>query len=281
MATKKGTFDSAVLGTSTLTATPTTDAYVAGALKDANKSKIAAYPAASAGVPMVNFRKKGYKMPTPFVKEARTEESAPSSAGPSSISLYIPGGMKESIGAEWGPEDVLRTFYTSKGWMSGAGADVIGAVVDNAKQGASTPVATAGAKTGSAQSPNSLFIFQKAKGFALQFNYEIMIIDPAEGKYLLEVANSFKASTLPSIGTLLEVACLKYPDIWDISFSGLNGIGNPVIGSGGKYRNMALVQCDVGYGEGVSVMTYKDGNPIKLSIGLTFQSIELAFQPGK
>lgn len=245
------------------------------------KNQVYAYPAENAGVPMVNFTKIAYRMPTPEVDLAKIEQTGPTSAGPSAISLFIPGGIKEATGAEWGPEDVLRTWYKpgGSGTFQGITADAISGGLEALKQGAAVPIATASAVKGMAQSPNSLFLFQKAKGFALQFNYEIVLVDPGEASRLITIANSFKASTLPSMGEKSAVVYLKYPDVWNIHFIGLNGIGNPVNGTGGTYKNMALVNCEVGYGDGVSVMVYNDKNPVKMSMSLSFQSIELAYQP--
>lgn len=226
-------------------------------------------PSMGAGMPFVTFSSYKYKMPKAKVEKAEQVRDALSS-----ITLYVPGGVQEKVGGQWGPEEIISLFYGGMSFgISEAASDGLKALGNAVKS-------TASSATGLAAAPNEILVFQKASFYDMSFSYNFMPIDEKEAAAMLAAIKLFKESTLPTLAKHNDVAFLDFPPVWDIKFN-LKGAGS-MTSSDGAYMNMALVDFSATYSDGsTSVLIYEDGTPVQVTMNLTFKSIETAFKRGE
>lgn len=225
-------------------------------------------PSMGGGMPFVTFSAYKYQMPKAKVEEAEQVREALSS-----ITLYVPGGVQEKVGGQWGTEEIIPLFYGGRQF-------VLSDVVDSALKATGKAVkATASSYTGLAAAPNEILVFQKTSFYDMSFSYNFMPIDEKEAAAMLAAIKLFKESTLPTLKVDSAIAYLEYPPVWDIKFN-LKGTGSMTSGDG-AYMNMALVDFSATYSDGsTSVLIYEDGTPVQVTMSLTFKSIETAFKRG-
>lgn len=227
-------------------------------------------PAGIPGMPTVNFRSYRYMPPRADVKTSVTQMS-----GGSSITLFLPGGYNEKVGAQWGPEEIIGMAFSDQK-MSFAASDALAGLA----KAIPTVKSTAAGYLGKALAPNEILVFQKTSHFDLTFNYSFMPIDKAEAGMMLAAIDLFKKSVLPTLVFDKLVASLDYPPVWSIKVN-LKGAGAANSGDG-LYTDMALVDFSVTYSEGsTSALVYWDGTPVQASMSLAFKSIKTAYNGEK
>ena len=113
----------------------------------------------------------------------------------------------------------------------------------------------------------------------MDFTFDLLPRNSGEADAIVDIVSNFKSKILPTYGTGTGISqfMLSFPDVWHIKFSGANGIGFP--GMGDSYRDMALVSVNAAYGGGAnSALTFHDGNPVIVTLSLSFKSIKHSYK---
>jgi hypothetical protein len=116
--------------------------------------------------------------------------------------------------------------------------------------------------------PGKFLVFDSGKEITLNFNFELIPRNQGESIVIKNIVDTFKNAILP----IYDGAYLRFPDIWDIQFLGIEGPGFP--DSPKAYTAMALVGLVPSYIGGASSLTYSDGYPVGIGLQLSFQSVK-------
>lgn len=192
----------------------------------------------------------------------------------STTTLYLPSSFKENYSAKWNPEQLITAGadMTSAGLGASTG-ETIQAIGGNAGLGGI--VNTGKYMTGVTAFPGEFLTFTMADPMNMSFNYDLVARNKPEAELIQKIVQNFKLKLLPKFTGIV----LHFPDIWNIDFLNINGPGFPA--TVGSYKNLALVQCNVGYGGGAqSALSFSDGNPVIVTLELAFQSIKHSYIEG-
>lgn len=221
-------------------------------------------------MPVVLFKPFRYEAPLPS-EEGNPLPRKTDATDVDEITLYLPGGVQESIGAAWQPEQLLQ----------GAGADIgqlLAGNVLNAANNSSAHGLVASAQAfsgGGIPLPSDMLIFQHVDPMTISLNFKMIPYNQEEGQNILKIISHFKKQIMPSLAENGDFF-LRFPVIWDIYFDGIQGLGIEKYLSG-KYRGyqlMALTSCNVSFNSGVEgAAVYRDGVPVQVELSLGFQSI--------
>lgn len=185
------------------------------------------------------------------------------------IMLYLPGNFNEAYGAQWVEEDVVTALTNpSTGAVLTSGAEAL----DNAATAQFGGIMTSAKyNTGLTSFPGRLLVFKSADSVKLNFNFELIPKSAAEAKAIQSIVATFKRKLLPKYtGVLLE-----FPDVWNIQFLGIKGLGFPETPN--AYLGMALTGVVPTYLGGTSTLAYHDEHPVGVSLALSFTSIKHSY----
>ena len=192
----------------------------------------------------------------------------------STITLYLPQGFSENYSANWVDEQLVTalTDLSSVGLKASTG-EAVQAISD--KAGLQGLMNSGKFMAGVTAFPGEFLVFKKAEAVHMTFNYDLIARNAKEAEEIQKMIATFKYRLLPTFkGWYLE-----FPDIWDINFLHINGPGFPP--TVGAYNNMALIACNVAYGGGAqSALTFSDGNPVIVTLQLTFKAIKHSYIEG-
>lgn len=221
---------------------------------------------ANGKLPFVIFTPYKYDFPKPNLSKYNPPNK---NKNGDSVVLYLPGDFNESIGANWGLESTLT------GSTNSISQAIIGHITENLKGKDSKIINQAQQTFGKVPFPTDTLIFSDISPITLNFSFDMIPYNKAEGDAIVSIIKYFKRKILPQAASDSNNLVLEFPDIWDISFENINGLG---LESDKVYENMALTSCDVVYSSGTENMTvYHDNNPTQVKLKLSFQSIRKQF----
>ena len=226
---------------------------------------------ANGNLPVVRFTPHKFSFPTPSLMKITEPVKVPSSND--SVQLYLPGDFNENISSTWGLEDVYQ----------GAANSITSAAISNLVKGASSVdggklVASASLVTGKVPFPTDVMIFKSVEPMSLQFAFNMIPYNQDEGNSIVKIIKNFKKAILPTSVMGTDAVLLNFPDIWDIMFVNINGMG---LERDKIYENMCLTSCSVQYISGTeNASVYHDNNPTQVRLNLTFQSLRKQFMAG-
>ncbi len=214
------------------------------------------------GMPWVNFKPYQYVMPAVNEKALPINQVSPPDI--SSVSLFLPGDYSENIAASWSEQDVL-------GGAAEGAATVGTELLQAASKGVGPKIAaTISAATGQVSYPSDILIFDFVSPIELSFNFTMIPYNKAEGNEIINICKNFKKAVLPRLDASSDIAVLKFPAVWNITFNGIKGLG---IEKDNEYSQMALINVSVDYGSSAtSVLTFNDQNPVQIKLGLKFKA---------
>ena len=213
---------------------------------------------------------KSYKWETAIPALAVTQRplSGPST---STTTLYLPGDFSEKYGASWGEEEMALLTDGKKAGV----VEALNSAASKLELGGI--MATAKYRTGSTQFPGLFMTFKQADPTQLSFNFDMLARNKSDSSAIQQIIANFKTKLLPEFTGVI----LKYPDIWGIYFTGINGPGFPFDGNEkgvGRYMDMALVGCDVSYSGGQqSALVFSDKNPVNVKMSLSFKCVKHSY----
>lgn len=223
---------------------------------------------ANGNLPCVVFSPFEYDFPAPKLLEF-TKPNKNRSKNAKDVRLYLPADFNETINASWGIED---TFQGSTGSVF---TTMIGNVAKAVGNRDAKLVASTEQGVGKVPYPTDTQIFKAVEPATLNFSFNMIPFDKAEGDAIVNIIKNFKTNILPRATTDLKNVVLKFPDIWDITFVNINGIG---LEKDKVYESMCLIGCNVTYVSGTENMTvYNDNNPTQVRLNLTFQALRKQF----
>lgn len=215
-------------------------------------------------IPWVNFESFSYSFPSPDI--AIMKDVVKKTPTGTKISLHMPGDFTESADADWRLEDTYRSTGNMGAALT-ANAIEVGKKIGG--EDAGKVLATAKASSGKLPFPTDISIFQAINPLSFTLTFNLIPFNKAEGDTIINIVKTFKREQMPNVDGDLSNVLLKFPNIWDISFEGINGLA---YNDESKYENMALTQCSVAYisgTEGASVYSDKNPTQIKLTLGFT------------
>jgi hypothetical protein len=188
------------------------------------------------------------------------------------IHLYLPANFTENYGTQWEDTDQVTALIAE-----GAG---------NVKASAWEATYTAFEKSGVAgignafkfnkgvtAFPGKFLSFINGDPISPSFTFDLLPMNATEGTKIVNMVKYLKRTILPKFNT---GGYLEYPNIWDIQFTGIKGLGHP--DTPDHYSDMALIGVKIAYGGGEqSALIFKDGNPVNVTLTLDFKSIKHAF----
>lgn len=228
------------------------------------------FPARSdaTNAPRVRFKSQTWEVGKP---ELANTKGAKLVAGSEDVQLYLPGGFQESYKANWNREDLvtaLTDINDIRGWKA-SGYEAARTVFETKALGGLSASARYG--TGATTFPGKFLIFDSADAVTLNFNFELIPRNAGEAKQISEICKLFRRKLLP----VFNGGLLRFPDVWDIQFFGITGVGYP--DTPGEYAGMALIAVDTSYNGGTSALTFNDGHPVATELKLSFQSIKQSY----
>lgn len=221
------------------------------------------------GLPIATFYPFTYLYPKGDSLTAKSEKKV--APGVETVSLYVPGDYSESMASKWGYQELLGGASSSA--LEGMWQETANA----AKQLAGAKIASKSiAQSGNITMPMDMNIYQGPEPLSVNFKFDMVPVNKAEGDTVVSIIQNFKKSTFPlsSTGQESEDATsiiLDYPPVWDIEFNGVKGI---MLGDKPAYYDMALTKVDVSFNSGTSNLSvFYDGNPTQVTLNLSFQAI--------
>ena len=198
----------------------------------------------------------------------------PTGGNTSTTTLYLPSSFKENYSAKWNPEQLITAGVDmSAQGVKVSAAEAVSTIGANAGLGGI--VNTGKYMTGVTAFPGEFLTFTMADPMNMSFIYDLVARNKPEAELIQKIVQTFKTKLLPTFTGIV----LRFPDIWNIDFLNINGPGFPA--TVGSYKNLALVQCNVGYGGGAqSALSFSDGNPVIVTLELAFQSIKHSYIEG-
>ena len=191
------------------------------------------------------------------------------------VVLYMPQGVSENYGGQWGLENAIN--MTS--WTKALGS-LNATIADAFKKGGGSLTSGLAAKMAATPAPTDMLMYQKPVQPNLLFNYEFVPRNGDEGKAVVAIIKFFKEQSLPTYkvsGDQMPWGLVDWPSVWSIVFKSVKGPGNPR--SDNRYDDMALENVYVTYGGGAnSVLVFSDEVPVKVSVQLSFKSMMYAIR---
>lgn len=217
-------------------------------------------------LPFVIFSPYKYDFPKPNL----TKYNPPNkSGGGQSVVLYLPGDFSESVNASWGLES------TFGGSTNSIAQGILGSITEQLGRKDAKILSQSKQTLGKVPFPTDTLIFNGVEPVSLNFSFNMIPFNQAEGNAIVSIIKHFKTRLLPQASKDANNLVLDFPDIWDIKFENINGMG---LEQDKLYENMALMGCNVQYVSGTENMTvYHDNNPTQVRLNLTFQSIRKQF----
>jgi hypothetical protein len=216
-------------------------------------------------MPMITFMAYKYKLPKAKLETAKGEKEAIGDG----IQLYMPSGVSESYGGEWGFESLLNFEQGLKdigadlvGKVAAKGAEQMGGISNSVKAGFGATII-----------PSEFMIFKKPLPFTLALSFNFVPRNAKEGAAIVSIIQTFKKYSLPTIAEGDGQLFLSFPPVWDISLKNIKGTGHP--DNPGMHTDMALTNCTVTYSGGAnSALVFHDNVPVQCAMSLSFQSIK-------
>ena len=226
-------------------------------------------------MPFIRFKAYKYLCPLPNI-EILKKFNQREAANVPEIFLYMPGDFSENVVAEWSPENVLQ----------GGGPDIEAIIIKNMSDVLSSTseggklLASAQAAAGAQPFPTDINIFRAVQPMQFTLNFTMIPYNQYEANEILGIIKVFKTQILPtgnlglgggSLADFTKNAVLKFPNVWDLDFENINGLG---LEKESRYESMCMTNCNVTYAsgsEGASV--YRDNNPVQVKLSLSFQSL--------
>jgi len=218
-----------------------------------------------------------YTFCTPRLED--TKDPIMSGGGNSNIQLYVTGQFVEKYSATWGMDQIITAQLGGVLGDSRSGQEVE-ATAFEAAHSAFSGVAGAEVNTfklvhGVTQFPGEFLVFHKGDPIQMGFHFELLPRDSGEAGQIAGIVDTFKRKLLPT----LESGYLNFPDLWNIYFNGITGIGFPDTPS--KYLFLALVGVNATYSGGnQSALVYHDKYPVMVTLDLQFHSVRNAYLGG-
>lgn len=222
--------------------------------------------------PRVTFKSYEWSCATP--KLANTMLIEQGSSFTSATTLYVPANFATPYGADWQTEEMVTGFIDKS--LSGFGSSLAEATNSALNASFSGIANTAKYNYGVTSFPGQFLSFKQGKPINLSFTFDLLPESKSEADTIVELVDNFKRRMTPLYGDGKKDTIqfyLRFPEVWSISFTGLNGVGFP--DTPNEYNNMALVDCTPSYsGSSQTALTFHDGNPSMVQLRLTFQSIK-------
>jgi hypothetical protein len=221
----------------------------------------------------VVFKSFNWKLDTPRLEN--TQDPIISGGESSNIQLYVPGQFSEKYSAQWGMDKVL-TFGLDVGLNQALKASAFEAAESMTEErlGAAA-VNTIKMRAGSTQFPGEFLVFHKGDPIQMGFHFELLPRSSAEAAQINNIVTTFKTKLLPT----LNGGLLDFPDLWNIYFSGINGVGFPDTPT--RYLYMALIGVNAQYSGGnQSALVYHDNFSVMITLDLQFHSVRNAYING-
>jgi len=245
--------------------------------------KLLEYPPGISNNAHIEFVGYKYSLPKANVNTASYQRK---SSG-FSCALYVPAGIKDSAGGDWGTEGIPRfagggadKVFSSENGLNFM-TDVVKGLADKIPGGKQVQAIYA-ANTGTIINPNEMLILKGGTHYDLNLSYELVPNSEEEGLAVKKIINYFKRNSTPSFETIGGVSHLQYPEIFDIHITSKD---KKYVSTKDKnedilfgYQGMVLIAFDVTYGGGDnSMLYYNDGTPVHATMSLTFKSV----RPGR
>jgi hypothetical protein len=219
-----------------------------------------------------------YTFCTPRMED--TKDPIMSGGGSSNIKLYVPGQFTEKYSATWGMDQIITAQLG--GMIPGANTSgqEVAASLWEAAHSATSGVIGAEVNTfklthGVTQFPGEFLVFHKGDPIQMGFHFELLPRSSTEAGEITNIVNTFKRELLP----VLTSGYLNFPALWNIYFSGINGIGFP--DTLNKYMYMALVSVNATYSGGnQTALVYHDNYSVMIALDLQFHSVRNAYLGG-
>lgn len=247
-------------------------------------------------VPRVTFTSYEFVAAKPTLENTKMTKGASGD----SVCLYLPNGFSEKYSANWSETEIVTSLLgtdlsgsldnaigsTLKGVTAGtAGTDAIAAAVRMGQSQAGGIVNSAMYGSGLTPFPGQFNMFSKGNPIDMDFTFDMIPRSSGEGDSIVQICTHFKSKILATYGagnTGISQYMLTFPDIWRISFTGINGVGFAGDAGSNEYLNMALVNCNVAYSGGAnSALTFHDKNPVVVTLSLSFKGIMPSYKGGK
>lgn len=217
--------------------------------------------------PVVIFTPKIYKCPSPIVSDLLKLDKKDSSNN-DRVAIYLPGDYSENITSDWGLQDVFQT--SAQNILGGAVANIASTLEGRGAKVVSSVESIAG----KLPFPTDVAVFKGVAPMTLNFNFNMIPYNEAEGDVIVKIIKNFKKAIMPTIDKELSNILLKFPDVWDIDFTNIRGLGIDK----NSYENMALTACNVQLVSGTeAAAVYRDENPTQIKLSLSFQSMMKQF----
>lgn len=222
-------------------------------------------------MPMITFIPYEYKLPKAKLETAKGEKVGTGSG----VQLYMPAGVQESYGGEWGFESLIN-FEQG---LAQAGVDILGKIASKGAENLGALANTVKGGFGATLIPSEFMIFKKPQPFTLNLSFNFVPRNQKEGEAIIGIIKTFKMYSLPTIDGRGVDLFLKFPPVWDIDLTTVKGTGHP--DNPGMHTDMALTSCNVTYSGGAnSVLVFHDNIPVQCSMTLNFQSIKYMMRQG-
>lgn len=229
--------------------------------------------------PRVTF--KSYEWNSAAPKLANTMTIEKGSSFTSATTLYVPANFSTPYGADWQLENMMTAFIAPS-WTN-LGVSALEAADTALKASFSGIAESAKYNYGVTSFPGQFLSFKQGKPINLSFDFDLVPESKGEADTIVRIINNFKRRMTPLFGDGKKGTanfCLHFPEVWSISFSGLNGVGFP--DTPDEYNNLALVDCTPSYsGSAQTALTFHDGNPALVKLRLQFQSIKHSYIGGE
>lgn len=227
---------------------------------------------ANGNLPFVIFTPYVYRCPSPVIQEL-TNQSKDTSTTSNIVALYLPSDYSEGISSDWGMQDVYQgTAPTAWGSMLGN----LGERLQNVDGG--KVISSSESIAGMMPFPTDVAVFKGTAPMSLNFNFNMIPYDKAEGDIIISIIKNFKKAIMPMQNGGAKNVLLKFPNTWDISFENINGLG---LETDNLYEDMALTSCNVSFVSGnENASVYHDNNPTQVKLSLAFQSMRKQFLQG-
>lgn len=208
------------------------------------------------------------------------------------ISLYVPDELISSSSVSFGTQDISPLAKTFDGLITALGspnADAGDATVKGLqsffKQGGQQiknflTGGISGIKAGIAINPQKETTLQPLEFRTFSFNYEFNPKSAEEAEMVRKIIHTFRVSMLPDAftvkaktddtnGVAESNAFFSFPNVFDIYFDG--PIGDKIDG----FLPAVCTSAEVNYTGGQKFATHYDGQPVKVSLALSFQEIRV------
>ena len=184
----------------------------------------------------------------------------------STIKLFIPDGISYSRNYTYEEEasDAFSDFISGGGGIKSVN-DLLGKGVVKSLEGMN--LGQAAAKLGYAANPNMEVYFKGPEFRTFNFEFPFYPKSQAESQSVKSIIEDFEEKSMPKITENKFV--FQYPYVWKIVFKGnFNERANS--------KTCVLKNIDISYGGNTGgYMNFVDGTPVKTSLKLEFQEIQI------